>query len=423
VVAAVLLVSAGTGAGGVAAADEPTPLGAAQLGDSGIDPDGVLLRVDLRTDGSARWTVEYRVRLNDENTTAAFESLRDDVESNESAYTTTFAERMRATARAAENTTGREMGVRNVSVRTARQQLPQEYGVVTYGFEWTGFAATTTDGLDAGDALAGLFLDRQTTLVVAWPGSYGTTAVDPAPDERRANAVVWTGPTDFGPGQPSVSLSTDATATGGTDAGGAGGDGAGGGDGATGGDGGAGSDAPTLVALGAVLVAALGAVAVLVRRRRGRGVDRTGTDAAGRASGGADAGGADEGSDAEGATTDDAEGTTTDDAEGATAAGAVAGRGQGDEDEDAAEDDGESPVDDAGGQAPWTDELLSNEERVVLLLEHNDGRMKQQAIAAELEWSDAKTSQVIGSMREAETVETFRLGRENVVTLPGNSLS
>ena len=68
--------------------------------------------------------------------------------------------------------------------------------------------------------------------------------------------------------------------------------------------------------------------------------------------------------------------------------------------------------------APWDDELLSNSERVTALLEHNDGRMKQQAIASELEWSDAKTSQVIGKMREADDVETFRLGRENVVSLP-----
>jgi uncharacterized membrane protein len=80
-------------------------------------------------------------------------------------------------------------------------------------------------------------------------------------------------------------------------------------------------------------------------------------------------------------------------------------------------------ADDPVAGEPWHDELLSNEERVLSLLEHNDGRMKQQAIAAELEWSDAKTSQVIGKMREAEAVETFRLGRENVVSLPDRGLS
>ncbi len=63
-------------------------------------------------------------------------------------------------------------------------------------------------------------------------------------------------------------------------------------------------------------------------------------------------------------------------------------------------------------------ELLSNEEQVLALLESNDGRMKQQAIVQELGWTDAKTSQVVSELREAGEVESFRLGRENVLRLP-----
>jgi hypothetical protein len=380
--------------GAVPASDHSsTGLGATQLGDAGIEPDGVLLRADVEADGDARWTVEYRVRLNDENTTAAFESLRADVEANETAYTATFADRMRRTARAAENVTGREMTVRNVSVRVSRQQLPQEYGVVAYRFEWTGFAATAPEELAVGDALAGLFLDRQTTLVVAWPDGYASTAVDPTPDERRDDAVVWIGPTDFGAGQPSVTLSTTATP--------GAGEGAGGGTDGTGGDGGTdaagagltsdgsanGGPAPLLV--GGVAVVVAGAVAAFVwRRSRGGAGDR-----------GAPGGGS--------------ESTP---AEGPAPAGDAATDAAG-------ADSTTTGADDPVAGEPWHDELLSNEERVLSLLEHNDGRMKQQAIAAELEWSDAKTSQVIGKMREADTVETFRLGRENVVSLPDRGLS
>lgn len=65
------------------------------------------------------------------------------------------------------------------------------------------------------------------------------------------------------------------------------------------------------------------------------------------------------------------------------------------------------------------EELLSDEERVVGLLEEHGGRMKQQDIVEALEWSETKTSQVITDLHEDETVERYRLGRENVVALPG----
>jgi hypothetical protein len=369
-------------------ADHSRSIDAPQLGDGGIEPDGILLRVDLQTDGDASWTIEYRIRLNDENTTAAFESLQTDIEANESAYTATFEDRMQATARAAENATGREMAVRNVSVGATRQQLPQEYGVVTYRFEWTNFARVDGDTVRAGDALAGLFLDRQTTLVIGWPEGYGVTDVAPTPDERRDDAVSWVGPTDFGTGEPSVSLSAGATPPGGAE-GSDGGTGGGDGDasGTTGGSTGGGLLPFVLVAV--VAAVAVGGV-VLFRRRQSAGTGRTDTTASA-----------------------DAPTRAGEEAETSTESASTGGREAGASDESA-------QTDTDGQEAPWDDELLSNAERVVALLEHNDGRMKQQAIASELEWSDAKTSQVIGKMREADDVETFRLGRENVVSLPGS---
>jgi uncharacterized membrane protein len=67
-------------------------------------------------------------------------------------------------------------------------------------------------------------------------------------------------------------------------------------------------------------------------------------------------------------------------------------------------------------------ELLSNEERVLQLLKQNGGRMKQKQVAEQLDWTAAKTSQVVGDLRDADEVEAFRLGRENVLTLPGVDL-
>jgi hypothetical protein len=389
---AFVVASSVTAPAGATDHEAPVP-GAAQLGDAGIEPDGVLLRADVRANGDARWTVEYRVRLNDENTTAAFESLREDIEANESAYTSRFADRMRATARAAENTTGREMRVENVSVSATRQQLPQEYGVVTYQFDWRAFAVADGQTLRAGDALAGLFLDRQTTLVLSWPDAYATTAIQPSPDERRENAAVWVGPADFGDGEPAVSLSTAATETGGV--GGSGGDGA---DDGVGRDRTGGGSSLLPVVGGAVLLAVAAGAVVLWRRSRRDEHAVGGTDAEAPRAGDdvSDAAATTTATATAAADTDGAEDTDTEEADVATA--------------------NESPD-------PWEDELLSNEERVLALLEHNDGRMKQQAVAAELDWSDAKTSQVVGKLRDADEIETFRIGRENVVSLPGSGLS
>ncbi|WIV68419.1 helix-turn-helix transcriptional regulator [Natrialbaceae archaeon AArc-T1-2] len=68
-------------------------------------------------------------------------------------------------------------------------------------------------------------------------------------------------------------------------------------------------------------------------------------------------------------------------------------------------------------------ELLSNEERVLRLLEQHGGRIKQQDVVSELEWTEAKTSQVVGELREAGEIDVFRIGRENVLTLPDNEVT
>ncbi|KPN29780.1 hypothetical protein SY89_00498 [Halolamina pelagica] len=54
------------------------------------------------------------------------------------------------------------------------------------------------------------------------------------------------------------------------------------------------------------------------------------------------------------------------------------------------------------------------------LLERNGGRMKQKAVTEELDWSAARTSQVVGDLRDAGKVESFRLGRENVLKFPND---
>lgn len=416
-VVAVVLLATVLGAAAPGAAQSTQTVAGTQLA-----PDDVSLRIDIRENTSAVWEVEYRILLDDENATSAFESVKEDAQNNETQFTSEFHDRMDATARTAANATGREMDVRNVSVTVSRQQLPQEYGVVTYRFVWTNFAVVDGDGMRAGDALEGLFLDEQTSLLVTWPEGYTAEDVRPDPDDRRTRTVVWNGPFDFGSGEPSVALTprTDAGAT--TEATddsaattGGGGDTAGPAD--------SGGSNPWFVGVSLLLVVAVVGGGWLFYRRGDPPFDRprsddgdggTATTAAsstGSAAGRSElTGAADEGEESTDEATADAEaggGSEATPTEGETTGTAEAAADDAGADDAAADD-----------TPPWEDELLSNEERVLALIEHEGGRLKQQEVAGTLDWTDAKTSQVVRKMRDEDQLDAFRLGRENVLVLP-----
>ena len=85
----------------------------------------------------------------------------------------------------------------------------------------------------------------------------------------------------------------------------------------------------------------------------------------------------------------------------------------------------EEPTDTAEGvsdEKPEEDgpdlSLLSDEERVLQLIEAEGGRMKQATIVEETDWSNAKVSQLLSTMAENGSVEKLRLGRENLISLP-----
>ncbi|WP_340098533.1 DUF7345 domain-containing protein [Salinibaculum salinum] len=339
---AVLLVTAGTaGAFGQAGTEQVD-----------VDTDSTRLNVALQEDGDAQWEVVYRIRLDDENDSEAFEALRQDVQNDSTPYTDRFGQRMERIAATAENATGRKMTIRNMSVETRTQP---NYGLLVYEFEWTNFAAVEGDTIRVGDAIDQFYLDAQTALEIQWPDGYVSDSVTPTATTSGENSVVWQGELDFDAGQPRVVVvpqgetpvppddETTEPASGDGNEGGL-----------------------PLVGLLAVAAVVLGGGVWLYSRR-----DDDATPAS-------------DGTDSPGAT--DA---------GATAAAA-----------DTATDDS-PPMD-----------LLSNEEQVLRLLEENGGRIKQKAVADELDWTAAKTSQVVGSLRDDDKLESFRLGRENVLTLP-----
>ena len=351
VVALVVLV--GVAPVGVASAAGGTHADQEAMGDalaqSAVETDNVRLIVSIAENGSAHWKIQYWTRLDDENTTRAFESLRRDVEAHPDNYSRQFADRMRSTVAAAENATGRQMAVENVSVR-AETRGPPQYGVITYSFQWEGFAAVQGDTIRVGDAIEGIFLDADTRLIVKWPSDYRAVNVTPAADERRSDTVVWRGSeTEFVASEPSIVLKPEGALGG-----------------VPGGGGGSGdrSGSTLTLALGVlVLLGVAAAVAWWVRNREG---DVTGADA-----------------------------------------GAVGGSA----------DDHDPPAD--GGAVSEPDpELLSNEERVLRFVRDRGGRVKQQEVVSEFDWTEARTSQIVRQLRDNGELEGFRLGRENVLKLP-----
>lgn len=185
-----------------------------------VEPDAVVLDVQVYGNGTATWTVSYRVRLDDATTAAAFRDYAGDVENDSRRYRGQFAERMNRTVRTAERATGREMRGTDYSVRAETHRFPERYGVVSYSFRWHGFANVSGDRIRVGGALAGLVLDEKTKLVVERPEGYELTAIRPRPEtgfEERERSVVWTGPIEFAGDEPRLVLSPPGTS--GTDGG------------------------------------------------------------------------------------------------------------------------------------------------------------------------------------------------------------
>ncbi len=402
VVGAVLVAGVGPAVGS-GATPEDAAAGAerATLGADEVEADRTVLTVRVQEDGSAAWTIEYFVALETPEDEQAWEDLQNDIRTNTSDYLNRFSERINSTVDTAENDTEREMSATDYGVETRTQ--PQ-FGIVEYSFTWRGFAVAEGDEIRAGDAIDGFLLSEDTQLVIQWPESYTATSVEPAADTDRDNAAVWRGSeTDFVTGEPRVVVSAAPDATtqppaGGTTQPPAGGTTQPGVGTTTAADGTApsagtapdnatddegGSDLPTAFLGGLLALAVVVGLSLYGYRQQ---------EDASAGSGGEspeDGGG-------DGSTPGDAGEATASDAE-AAAAGAAAA-----ESDDAVPDE----------------ELLSNEERVLKLVRENGGRMKQQEVVDELDWTEAKTSQVVRGLRDDDELEGFRLGRENVLKLP-----
>jgi DNA-binding MarR family transcriptional regulator len=176
-------------------------------GAADIPASATTYTVTVLEDGSALWQIEYRTLLATESDLAAFNNYTRDLPS---VYLPQVQDLMQRSAAQASVAATRPMAVSTVAGSAVIQTSPTgRYGVVMYSFGWSGFAEP--DGtLAVGDAFAGgLYLARDSTLILRYPSGWTVTGAEPAPDDQR-DGLAWYGLRTFSPGEPRVTLEKPA---------------------------------------------------------------------------------------------------------------------------------------------------------------------------------------------------------------------
>lgn len=338
------------------------------------DGEELRLEAQLQADGDARWSIVATVPLDDDEDVRHFRSFADSFEEGERDFQL-GSDTFRRAAEEASTASGRDMSIRSEErsagvVNETEDGEVNSYGKLRVSFTWTSFARIDENGTmyvdDAFNTTSGTWLpglDEGETLVIRSPPGYGGPST--APTGAQDGDLRWEGEQTFEPGYfeivypPTSSPFPDL-------------------------------DFSTVLLGGAVLLSAAALLlGVYLLWRRDDGSDQPpepASAAAATAAGDGDASGNSNGA-------------------GGAAAAAVAG-GEPDEEEEDEEDL----------------ELLSDEERVEYLLERNGGRMKQANIVKETGWSNAKVSQLLSSMEDDERIDKLRIGRENLISLPGENV-
>lgn len=340
------------------------------------DFDRITFRIEVFENGDARWTTANWKSLENETERDDFQTFIDRFEDESTAQFDAFVARAEALTDAGTDATGRQMEA--TSFERSGTIDPLNRGVIEMSFVWTNFAVVEDEDVFVGDVFEGgwyIFEDQR--LEITAGGNLSISSVeDPPPDAGSVdeNSVRWFGPTEFGDSEPSVTFTSVAedpsndTDNGDTDDE----------EGANledenEGEADDGTDLTDETGVGMFAVVFLLFVVVAI----GAGIAWY-----------------------SGVIQRSSDETTTSSPDGdGSAAEAVSA---------------ESPAEPAVPQEP-----LSDEDRVVQLLEDNGGRMKQVNIVEETEWSKSKVSMLLSDMEEAGTISKLRVGRENIISLAG----
>ena len=404
------LFAGGLGAVGQRAeAQQPVPTGAGSEGGAGggigdietesFEADRTTFIIKVFENGSATWRFRYEQRLETDTDIENFETYADRFNTDETESFRNFRERAVTLADSGSEATGRGMsaeGFRRDARIEERPPAGDEFGVVEMSFVWDGFATVDGEEVVAGDVfVGGLYVGPDQQLRFERGPNLRFESTAPEPDTTAAEAlsesesITWFGERSFADRQPRVVFverSSEAE-SGRTDAEGP----ASTGPGTDGDDESTGPLVP-LVAVGLVIV--LGASVAFVYRAGLFATETIETD---------------EPLSGEPSEERDAKRESTPQTDGIEAAGATAGR--------------EASPRGMEEEEPRTvadEEFISDEERVVALLESRGGRMKQVDIVDRTGWSKSKVSMLLSDMEADGTVSKLRVGRENIVSLAGH---
>jgi len=352
--------------------------------------DQTTFEITVTDNGSARWAIKHHRRLANESEVQQFREFARTFENNETELYRNFVSRAGALTDVGRNATGRPMEATAFG-REAYTNVTASFddrGTIELQFTWTHFARTADDRIVVGDVFGENFYIGPDQALVFVPGNGVTFAdVDPMPTSQSdpdalsdSNSITWIGERTFTNQRPYVEFVPRPTATSTRSPGPADGD-------TTTDDAsstppsdattqtnatteplGSGTSNPMVWLVG-VLIVVLG-VSSAIAYRTGSVTWPSRSD--------------DSGSETVEPST---QGTDT-------------------------ANENQTPIPD--------EELLSDNDRVVKLLEDNGGRMKQVNIVEETDWSKSKVSMLLSDMEEDGEISKLRVGRENIISLAGH---
>jgi hypothetical protein len=349
-----------------------------------VEIDRTLFEFTVTRDGNASWLFEFQLQLNSDEEVNNFEDFAAFFRTNETELYKDFRSRAYSLVRSANASTDRDMTARSFS-RDAYvdEQLGGDFGVLQIRFDWSNFARVSNTGVVRfGDFFQGqLFIDANQKLRLAAGDGLRFHSVRPSPDvtnrERieESTRVTWDGQHEFADGRPNATLLPEDHE--GFDDGN--------GDGNTEENAGVGSG----TVIGGLFLLALVAASVVLWHR-----DQLPF------------------ADALPLPTEDSDDSTppAPDQSPSTARSSEAPSEAPDADPDSR----------AISEATISDEeLLSDEDRVLGMIEERGGRMKQVDIVDQTGWSKSKVSMLLSDMEEENEISKIRVGRENIIAIEG----
>ena len=173
--------------------------------------DRTTFRITVLEDGDATWTMTHERVLETDEDVEHFETWAEEFEREETDLFRDFQAQAEGLVGAGEEHTERSMAATDFERAASVELRPEEIGVVTLSFHWSGFAPVEDGTVTVGDVFAGgLYISEGQTLIVEPGEGIVVTSVAPEPDvdgtTTGSDRLIWEGERQFADGQPTVVL-------------------------------------------------------------------------------------------------------------------------------------------------------------------------------------------------------------------------